>query len=428
MYRATSTASSPSSIPHITEIYRARSTASIAALGSQIDTLSRLASEGEVGQKEKDFCMLLAMQLKTAMATMEEDLLELCSNMEEDMKYEFQEQYTSIVTQLQEEYAGAVWSEVAAYEQCLIAVHVDVCRFVNDSNAQVDSSLRTASKLHDTLESMQTEVLLSKMRSEKLAADNQFLLAELQDSCKYHHEVVGVLQQQSENRTEKETAMKLQVEELQRQLNEALVARNETLLVLDGAVRHLQTGSHTGSEKVGEGIDLKYVALEQSNEFLKRKLEGHVSTLHANAKMPQQPTLHCRHEEACGIGDDAPMSPPLACCAQNPVAAMSPASGMLHEQASFLGADNGFLDTNACSLAINNMKLDEDDQGSTSIIGGATGVQATMRGRASLHVSAPPVALPLRPAPAIFGESKDSSQGASPGSPANRRRRLFGVW
>jgi hypothetical protein len=102
---------------------------------------------------------------------------------------------------------------------------------------------------------------------------------------------------------------------------------------------------------------------------------------------------------------------------------------MLHEQASFLGADTGFLDTNACSLAINNMKLDEDDQENTAIIGGATGVQDAMRG------GAPPVwqvfgekTPALGPAPAIFGESKDSSQGASPGSPANRRRRLFGVW
>ena len=247
LVRATSVARSSASIISV-EMFADKALRAATALELDIEELTRLSVDGEKCQKTKDFYQSVAVRLKEEMESLEGDLLELCSGMEEEFD-----------TQIQNNVAA----EVEAYEQCLVAVHVEVCQIFNRSNNYLSTSLRTITHLQDILENLQTALFSSKFRCEKLSADKRLLQAELkamqieaqttQTAATINNEVMQALKQHkktlSDSQSEKETALKAQVGMLQRKLQEALADRDEA------RARQQQAQDQVEKTKTPKGAD-----------------------------------------------------------------------------------------------------------------------------------------------------------------------------
>lgn len=224
------------------EAFAEKAMRGMASLETHIDELSRMAAAGEVSQQAQYFCLRLVNHLKKEMASLEEDLLELCGVMEDEFEVQCQ---------------NSVSAEVAAYEQCLIAVHVEVCRLFEKANDDIDASLNTTTKLRDTLDSLQTELFLNKMKVANFGWENRVMKEEIKvlrmemqtnkTAATFKNELMQSLEQYkkalSESQANQDTAMQRQVEELQRQLQEALAACDEARALADSLKIELEKES-----------------------------------------------------------------------------------------------------------------------------------------------------------------------------------------
>jgi myosin heavy subunit len=320
----------------------------MASLETHIDELSRMAAAGEVSQQAQDFCLRLVNRLKGEMTSLEEDLLDLCGVMEEE--FEVQCQHT-------------VSAEVAAYEQCLIAVHVEVCRLFEKANSDIDASLNTTTKLRDTLDSLQNELFLNKMKAENFASENRVLQAELKalrletetnkTAATFKNELMQSLEEHkkalSESQANQDTTMQKQVEELQRQLHEALAARDDARALADSLKDELHKEGGKMIENDGEGSDVgaehlavlrelqttlrvseaernrlqtelvtKYEESTHMHSTLQRSLET-ISTLELEISRLQALVKAHQEEALASKSPSGGSTPPLSCHSQNPV-------------------------------------------------------------------------------------------------------------
>jgi len=323
------------------EAFTEKAMRGMSALEADIDQIARMASVGDTSPQTQDFCLQVAERMKTEMASLELDLLELCSMMEE----EFDIQCQSIVA-----------AEVEVYEQCLVAAHVEVCRLFDRANREVDSSLHTAQQLHTTVENLQSCLVMSQIKIEQLAADKRVLQAELnamrqevqttESAATIKSEVMEALRDHkkalSDSLAEKDTTMKRQVEMLERQLQEAIAARDEArtkqkhaeaLVEKTGMDRKEDTSIHNGeycgpgsehmavlrelqatirsSESERNRLQTELVSKYQENADLCiaiKSLERQVSKL-SERKLPE-------HIQSANSSGDS--TPPLSCHSQNP--------------------------------------------------------------------------------------------------------------
>lgn len=240
------------------DLFTEKAIRGMTALETDIDELARMASQGEVSQQAQDFCLRVAERLKGEMASMENDLLDLCSVMEAEFEAQCQ---------------NHVEAEVEAYEHCLIAVHVEVCRLFDRANRAVDNSIQTSSELHDLLEKMQTSLFMSKLRTEQLMADKRVLQSELdvmrlensstENAATIKDEVIKALQQHkktlADHQSDKDLALKGQIQALQRQLHEAMEGRDEARAKLCNAetlIEKMKLPAYSGQKRLSCAEDL----------------------------------------------------------------------------------------------------------------------------------------------------------------------------
>jgi hypothetical protein len=318
------------------------------ALETDIDELARMASQGEVSKQAQDFCLRVAERLKEEMASMENDLLDLCSVMEEEFEVQCQ---------------NTVAAEVEAYEQCLVAVHVEVCKLFDRANFEVDTSLQSLQILQDVLEKTQTALLMSKLRAEQLAADKRVLQAErdaLRIETRSNENAAAIKEQVmeallhhkktlAESQADKDAALKGQVEALQRQLHEAITDRNVARRHQEHAedlVGQLRASGKEGPRSGGELADLAQENLPvlremqstlRTSEFERNRLNTELVTKYEeNAKLYE--SLQRRNNDVLALeqevatlrsslaerksaecsGASGGSTPPLSCHSQNP--------------------------------------------------------------------------------------------------------------
>jgi hypothetical protein len=134
------------------------------SLEQDLDELARIASHDTVGAQARELCQRIAHKIKGEMTSMESDLLEMCSMMEE----EFETQFQNVVTR-----------EIEPYQQCLTAVHMEVCTLFDRACMEVEDSVKSANQVQETLDKVSTELRMRQMQFEHLEAEKRRLEAEL---------------------------------------------------------------------------------------------------------------------------------------------------------------------------------------------------------------------------------------------------------
>jgi hypothetical protein len=321
------------------EAFTEKAMRGMTALEADIDQLAHMASGSDINKHTQEFCLQVAERMKTEMANLEFDLLDLCSIMEEEFDMQCQ---------------NTVAAEVEIYEQCLVAAHVEVCRLFHRANTEVDASLHAAQKLQTAFERLQTCLVVSHMKTERLAADNRLLQAELhamrqesqtkESAASIKSEVMDALREHkkvlSESLAEKDTSMKRQVEMLEQQLQEAITARDEArrkqkeaedLVENTGAQKNEdasdRSGEHcdTGSEHMAVLRELQATIRTSENERNRLHIElvskyQENTDLCSTIKSLEQELSKLRKlpENIWSASSSANSTPPLSCHSQNP--------------------------------------------------------------------------------------------------------------
>jgi hypothetical protein len=352
------------------EAFTEKAMRGMTALEADIDQLAHMASGSDINKHTQEFCLQVAERMKTEMANLEFDLLDLCSIMEEEFDMQCQ---------------NTVAAEVEIYEQCLVAAHVEVCRLFHRANTEVDASLHAAQKLQTAFERLQTCLVVSHMKTERLAADNRLLQAELhamrqesqtkESAASINREVMDALREHkkvlSESLAEKDASMKRQVEMLEQQLQEAITARDEArrkqkqaeyLVENTGAQKNEdasdRSGEHcdTGSEHMAVLRELQATIRTSENERNRLQIEL-VSKYQENTdlcntiKSLEQELSKLRKwpENIRSASSSANSTPPLSCHSQNP--AESPSMPPMRPEPMECALYRGrFLSDNLCHL------------------------------------------------------------------------------
>jgi len=316
------------------EAFTEKAMRGMTVLEADIDQLAHMASGSDTNKHTQEFCLQIAERMKTEMANLEFDLLDLCSMME--VEFDMQCQNT-------------VAAEVEIYEQCLVAAHVEVCRLFHRANIEVDASLHAAQKLQTAFERLQTCLAVSHMKTERLAGDNRVLQAELhamrqeaqskESAASIKSEVMDALREHkkvlSESLAEVDASMKRQVEMLEQQLQEAITARDEArrkqkqaedlVEKNKGASDRSREHCDTGSEHMTVLRELQATIRTSESERNRLQIElvskyQESTDLCCTVKSLEQELLNLRKlpesiQSAISSGNS---TPPLSCHSQNP--------------------------------------------------------------------------------------------------------------
>lgn len=284
------------------------------AFGAEIDELTRLAKDGEVSAQGQDLCRRISEKVKNEMATMEADLLEMCTAME----HEFEIQCQDLVA-----------DNIAAYEKCLIALHTEVCDLFDNANQQIEASLGTTSQLQDILSRAHAEIRLSSLQTEILTMDRRkvesevlalrvqaetngvepadHVLGEVKDARFQHQFCVF------EPQVAAESALHEQIETLQRQLRDALTSQEET--------RIKQQEAEALAERYKMEAELAYRRI-QDNETPLEELQNKYQEQDQLGK-----EVRALEGEVASLESALLQNPPVSCNLQSPADLLSPCAG-----------------------------------------------------------------------------------------------------